>query len=173
MEESEGLPADATYLIYIAKIDAFDLAGVCVGRLLVTPAVWRESVVDAERLGYTDASRIRAAEKTGIVHCVALDAETGRRAADLASSWRIGQGESETLALGRDVGRAIVDDGRAARVAEAIGVEPVSTLFLPVLGAMVGMSRVDAIGFLRRLAIVANARAETALEIEEFIGRLT
>ncbi|MFN0153116.1 MAG: hypothetical protein ACKVUT_01895 [Gaiella sp.] len=171
--EERGLPADATCLIYIAKIDAFELAGRCVPRLLVPPAVWRESVVDAERLGYTDAQRIRAAEQTGIVHSVALDAETGRRAADLASSWRIGQGESETLALARDVGRAIVDDGRAARVAEAVGIEPVSTLFLPVLGALAGMSRADATGFLRRLAIVASARAETALEVEEFIGRLT
>ena len=171
--DPEGLPADATCLIYIAKIDGFDLAGRCVGRLLVAPAVWRESVVDAERLDYTDAARIRAAEDAGIVHRIDLDAETHRWAADLAGSWRVGQGESETLALGREVGRAILDDGRATRVAEAIGVEPLSTLFLPVLGAMAGMSHADAIAFLRSLAIVANARAETALAIEEFIRRQT
>jgi predicted nucleic acid-binding protein len=169
----EGLPADATCLISLAKIDAFDLACMCITPLVVSPGAWRESVLDGERLGYAAAARIRAAAEAGTVRRVDLDEETEQLAAELAGSWRIGQGESETLAVGRGIGRAIVDDGRAARVAGAIGVEPVSTLFLPVFGVIGGMHRADAVAVLHRLAVVANVRTEGTLEIEGFIGRLT
>lgn len=169
MYPDEELLADATCLIYIAKLDAFDRAARCMPRLLVAPAVWREAVVDGERFGYTDAHRIRTAAEMDIVRRVLPDEETQSRAAALAATWRLGQGECETLAVARRLGRALVDDGRAARVAEAIGVEPISTLFLPALGAMRGMDNTMAIDFLRRLAVVANARAETVFTIEEFI----
>lgn len=173
MQEEEEIPADATCLIYIAKVAGFETASRCFRRFLVTSAVRRESVVEGERFGYADAAQIRAAETSGVLRRVPLDAHAESTAAALAATWRLGQGESETLALGLRHGRAVVDDGRASRVAEAIGVEPVSTLFLPALGAERGLDRRDAIGFLHQLAIVTNARADAVLAIEELIRSRT
>ena len=167
----EGIPADATCLIYLAKIDGFDRAASCVDSLLVSPAVWREAVVDGARLGYTDAERIQRAETTGVITRRDLDTATEKRAANLSATWRLGHGESETLAIGMDIGQAIIDDGRASRVATTIGVEPVSTLFLPVLGVRRGMQPTVASDLLRELAIVASAKAETVFVVEEFLRR--
>lgn len=166
-----GLPADSSCLIYLARIDGFPRAARCVAALLVGAAVWREAVEDGERYGYEDAQRIRDAEGTGFVRRVELDAAVETVAGDLATTWRLGQGESEALALASDVGRAVVDDGRAARVAVALGIEPVSTLFLPALGSQRELQRMEAIRFLRELAVVMSARAEAVFEVEEFIRR--
>src|SRR5262245_47953603 len=127
MHPNEELPADASCLIYLARIDGFARAARCVDALLVGPAVWREAVEDGERFGYEDAQRIRDAEERGFVRKVALDAENSVLAGDLATNWRLGLGESEALALGRERRRAVVDDGRAAKVAVTVGIEPIST----------------------------------------------
>lgn len=169
--DSGGLPADASCLIYLARTDTFPLAAQCVPVLVVAPAVWRETVEDGERCGYTDAVRIHVAEEAGSLSREDLDDTHRALAARISERWRLGQGESETLALASDIGRALVDDGRAGRVAAAIGVQPVSTLFLPALGVMGALSTADAISFLRRLAVVMNARAEAVFAVEEFIRR--
>ena len=140
-------------------------------RLLSTPAVWREAVEDGERYGYADASRIRAAQEAGFVERYTLESDDAAVAGSLVDSWNLGHGESETLAVGTRVGRAVVDDGRAARVAEAIGVEPISTLFLPVLGVERGLATADAIALLRRLAVVMSVRAAAVFAVEEHIKR--
>jgi predicted nucleic acid-binding protein len=166
-----GLPADASCLIYLARTDTFSLAAQCVPVLVVAPSVWRETVEDGERYGYTDAIRVRDAEEAGSLLREDLDDAQLALAARFSERWRLGRGESETLALASDVGRALVDDGRAARVAAAIGVQPVSTLFLPAMGAMQSLSTGDAISYLRQLAVVMNARAEAVFAVEEFIRR--
>lgn len=169
--KEEGLPADASCLIYLARIDGFSRASRCVDSLVTGAAVWREAVEDGERYGYDDAQRIRRAQESGFVRKVELDAEVAALAGSLATTWRLGQGESEALALGRGLGRAVVDDGRAARVALALGIEPVSTLFLPAFGAHRGLEQDEAIHLVRELAIVMSARAEAVFAVEEFIRR--
>lgn len=173
------LPADASCLIYLARIDGFPRAERCVDSLVVGAAVWREAVEDGERYGYMDAQRIRymdaqrirRAQERGFVRRVELDAEVTALADSLATTWRLGQGESEALALGRERGRAVVDDGRAARVAVALGIEPVSTLFLPAFGAHRGLEHEEAIHLARELAVVMSARSEAVFAVEEFIRR--
>lgn len=167
----EELPADASCLIYLARIDGFPRAERCVDSLVVGAAVWREAVEDGERYGYMDAQRIRRAQERGFVRRVELDAEVTALADSLATTWRLGQGESEALALGRERGRAVVDDGRAARVAVALGIEPVSTLFLPAFGAHRGLEHEEAIHLARELAVVMSARSEAVFAVEEFIRR--
>lgn len=169
--ERQELPGDASTLIYLAKADAFREARSCIREILVPPSVWREAVEDAEHLGYPDVPRIREAAEDAFLSLVELDHAERALAGAIATEHRLGVGESEVLALGRESGRALVDDGRAARVASALGIEPVSTLFLPVFGYRGGGlgGEQAAIDLLRRLAIVTGARAETVYEIETFI----
>lgn len=173
MEEQE-LPGDASTLIYLAKADAFTDIRSCIDGILVPPAVWREAVEDGERFRYPDVPRIRAAADDRFLTRVELDEAARALAGTIATEHRLGVGESEVLALGRGGGRALVDDGRAARVASALGIIPVSTLFLPVLGCRAGgLGRAAAMELLRRLAIVTGARAEAVFEIERSIEETT
>ncbi|MGH3103777.1 MAG: hypothetical protein ACRDN6_06750 [Gaiellaceae bacterium] len=168
--DQEELPGDASTLIYLAKADVFDEAARCVAKILAPPAVWREAVDDGERSGYPDVARIRQAEHDGFVRRVVLADPIASLAATIARQYGLGLGESEVLALGQAIGRAIVDDGRASKVAAALGMQPVSTLFLPVLGRRSGsLDDREALALLRRLAVAAHARAETVYAIEQFI----
>jgi predicted nucleic acid-binding protein len=171
--DPDELPADASCLIYLAKIDGFALAARCLSALVVAPAVWREAVEDGERLGYADAVNITEAHEAGFLARIELDESSTAFAGQLAATWRLGQGEGETLAIGSRIGRVVVDDGRAARVAHTLGIEPVSTLFLPALGAVRELDAASALTFARDLAVVMNARAEALIAVEEFIRRST
>jgi predicted nucleic acid-binding protein len=168
----EELPTDASTLIYLAKADTFAEAEACVGRMAVPPSVWREAVDAGERLGYPDVPRIRAAEQVRILGRVELTASQQDVAAAIAAEHRLGVGESEVLALATSGGRALVDEGRAARAAHALGIVPVSTLFLPVLGRRRrALSTREATDLLRKLAIVTGARAEVVFELELHIRK--
>jgi len=168
----EDLPGDASTLIYLAKADAFEAAASCVTTILVPPAVWREAVDAGERLAYTDVPRIRDAEENGWLRRVDLSQDEQSLAATIAAEHRLGLGESEVLAFAQPLGRALVDEGRAARAARALGIVPISTLFLPALGRQSGrLSEAAALALLRKLAIVTGARAEAVFAIEEHLRR--
>ena len=166
----EDVPGDASTLIYLAKADAFAAAARCVSRILAPPSVWREAVVEGERIGAAEVPRIRAAAENGFLAHVELAPDDERAAGEIATVHRLGLGESEVLALARTGMRAIVDEGRAQRVAESLGIVTASTLFLPVLGVRRGaMSAEEAIRVLRQVAVVVGARAEAVFEIERHI----
>lgn len=168
----EETPADASSLIYIAKADAFSGVAQCVLKLLAPPTVWREAMIDGDRVGATEVPRIRAAEDAGVLERVDLSASEQRLAGTIAVENRLGSGESEVLAIGLSLGRALIDEGRASRVGRALGIISVSTLFVPVVGwQSARLSRRDAIALLRRLAAVAGARSDVVQEIENEFGR--
>jgi len=170
--EKVGLPADASTLIYLAKAEAFEMAWRCVGRLTIPPSVWRESVEAGERRGAVEVARIRWAHEKGLVIRVPLSSSTARRAREIADRFLLGSGESEVLALGRRGGRVIVDEGRATRVAESLGLVPISTLLLPVLGATRGrLTERSAIAMLHRVASATGARADVTFLLEQLIRR--
>lgn len=161
------LPCDASTLIYLAKADAFSEAVRCVGPLVVTPSVWREAVEEGERIGAPEVPRIREAEMEGLLHRVDLDETEQKLAESLAVEQRLGAGESEVLALATTTGQAVIDEGRASRVAEAVGITPVSTLFLPLVGRQQrALQTREALALLRRLAVVTGARAEVVFRLE-------
>src|SRR6266849_1657170 len=166
----EGIPGDASTLIYLAKANVFERAHQCVSTILVSPSVWREAVDQGERIGALEIPRIRAAADAGSLRLVELSEREEALASAIAGADRLGAGESEVLALATRIGGAIVDEGRAARVAEARAITVVSTLFLPVLGRQ---SRVldeeQAVDLLWRLAIVIGPRAEVVYAIEQHL----
>lgn len=160
-------PGDASSLIYFARANVFESAAKCIGSILVPPSVWREAVDEGERLAYPDVPRIRDAERAGFLERTAISVAERALAATIASRHRLGAGESEVLALARTCGNAIVDEGRASRVARALGIVPISSLFVPVVGFQRGrIESADAVVLLPRLAIVTGARAEAVFEIE-------
>jgi predicted nucleic acid-binding protein len=168
----EVAAADASTLIYIAKADVFREVAECVRKLLAPPAVWREAVVQGERVGAAEVPRIRAAEAAGILERVELSESERRLAGTLAVENRLGSGESEVLAIGLSLGRALIDEGRASRVGRGLGVVAVSTLFLPLIGRDSGrLSSSDATALLRRLAAVTGARSDVVQEIEKELRR--
>jgi predicted nucleic acid-binding protein len=165
-----GVPSDATTLIYLAKAGAFNVVAACGMTILAPPAVWREAVEAGEAAGYADAARIREAERRGLITRIGLTSEQEARASATASSQRLGEGEAEALAIPEPGEWVLVDDGRAARVATALGLVPISTLFLPVLAARrARFARDEAIAALRAIAVAANARAEAVIELEAWI----
>lgn len=167
---SQELPGDASTLIYLAKANAFDEARACLDAILVPPAVWRESVEAGERIGAPEVGRIKEAVEAGFLRRVELREDVEEIANRIAAEHRLGPGESEVLALASGRCRAIVDEGRAARVARSLGITAVSTLFLPVLGRQRGgLAAEDAVRLLHRLAVVAGARADAVLMIEMYL----
>lgn len=164
---ARGVPADASSLIYLAKADAFAEASRAVGPLLVPPAVWAEAVVGGERIAAAEVPRIRA---TSAIRRVSLAAAWVSLARTIAREHRLGAGESEVLALGHDAGPVLLDEGRATRVARALGVMSFSTLFVPLVGLRdAALEEEEALSLLRRLAVVTGARAETVFELEKHL----
>jgi len=97
-----------------------------------------------------------------------------RRRHGCAGRFRLGAGESEVLASARRGGEVLVDEGRATRVAESLGLVPVSTLFIPVLGVVRGqLDLPSARDLLHDLAVVTGARADVVLRLERIMRRWT
>lgn len=166
----EGVPADASSLIYIAKCDSFREVQRCAPLILVTPSVWEEAVEGGEQIGAPEAL-IRVAAETGWLQRVALEKEAARLARSIPAGERLGRGEREVLAMGRLVGRCIVDEGRAARVAASMGIASVPTLLLPALGYRSDrLDRSEAVDLMRCLAVVTGATAAVIFAAEALLG---
>jgi predicted nucleic acid-binding protein len=170
MDQQEA-PPDASTLIYVAKANAFAEVSRCIRTILVTPSVWREAVDEGERIGAPEVGGIRNAAERGFLRLVELSNQADWEAERVRSVHRLGQGESEVIALAAKGGFVIIDEGRASRVARSLGYRTLSTLFLPVIGyRSARLDQTEAVRLVRRLAVVANASAEAVLAIEEYIG---
>lgn len=167
-----NVPADASTLVYLAKADAFDAATRCVESISVPPLVWAEAVEAGQEKGAPEVARIEQAHGDGFLQRVELSEDQLAFATRIRNEHRLGHGESEVLALGQSGALVLVDEGRAARVAQALGINAVSTLFLPVLGRRHGpIPRGAALRLLEDLAVVTGARAEVVLRIQQEIEK--
>lgn len=131
------------------------------------PAVWQEAVVAGQERGHEEVGQILQAEDQGVVTQVELDQSRLRRATLIRSRHALGSGESQVITLAERVGHAIVDEGRASRVAESLGIQVASTLFLPVLAVQEGVDAGEAQAELRKLSVVVAPRADVLLAIEQ------
>jgi hypothetical protein len=169
----QEVPADASSVIYLAKADAFGLAGHVARPILVPPSVWREAVVAGQEVGAPEVPRILVAEREGLLQRVELAESELRLAGTIATQHRLGSGESEVLAITPIGGRAILDEGRATRVARSRGVVPISTVFLPVGFAAGDLDAEQARELLRNIASVVGIRADVSLALERQLRRTT
>jgi hypothetical protein len=168
------VPADASSLIYFAKADAFELAGRVARPILVPPSVWRDAVIAGQDVGAPEVPRILLAQREELLRRVELAESELGLAGTIATQHRLGLGESEVLAIAPIGGRAILDEGRATRVARSRGVVPISTVFLPVVGFAAGdLDAEQARELLRNIASVVGIRADVSLALERQLRRTT
>lgn len=171
MDHAPGIPIDASTLIYLAKADALKDAFGIVGPLAVPPAVWMETVEAGERKGAAEAAVLRVASDRGLLVRIPLDRSASRRATTLARVHRIGRGESQVMAAAEPGGWVLMDDGRASRVAAALGYGPISTVYLPVLGyRLARISARAAQELLIRLTQVVAVRAGVLVRLQAAIS---
>jgi predicted nucleic acid-binding protein len=167
----DGILVDASALIYLAKADAFREAYLSVGAMLIAPAVWQEAVEAGIRRGVADPQTILSAQGAGWLRTIPIPPRVERLARALAERHRIGQGESQVLAIARRETRVVIDDLRASRVAVALGYLPVPTVFLPIIGMRErGLPRQSAAQMLRRLAGVVTLSAGQMVQLETLLG---
>ena len=100
----DGVPGDASTLIYLAKADAFEDVSAIVARVLVSPAVWWEAVDEGERIRAPDVVRIREAAGQGSL--VRVELSSGERA--LAHSRERKHGRASRDALEQGAGATVV-----------------------------------------------------------------
>jgi len=165
-----GTPADASALIYLAKARALEVAVTVLGRIVAPQAVWREVVEAGDRRGEPDAVLIRRAHEQGHIKRQSLSQREERRAESIARRYRLGQGESQLLAIAKQGQVLLLDDVRAVRVAGALGYSPVTTVSLPILGLREGKIEAHrARTLVRQLAAVIVLRADVLMKLEASI----
>lgn len=164
-------PADASCLIYLAKVDGFEALVPIVGKLLAPPGVWFEAVEEGERIGASDVSRIHKATELRLVERVELKGSEVIEA-DRLRALGLGRGECEALAIAGRTGIVLIDEGRGSRVARDLGFEPISVLQLPLIAVENGRIKTqEAVELVRRLAEVMNLRADVLIAIERRLNR--
>jgi predicted nucleic acid-binding protein len=168
----DGILVDTSALIYLAKADAFREAYDSVGSMLIPPAVWQEAVEAGIRRGVSDPEVILKAQDADWVRAVSIPSRVEELAHGLAERYRIGQGESQVLAMAKRETRVVIDDLRATRVAVALGYLPVPTVFLPIVGMRErGLPRQRATEMLRRLAGVVTLSAGQTARLQTLLGK--
>jgi predicted nucleic acid-binding protein len=174
-----SIVADASPLIYFAKIDQLDFLHQVLGPVGISPAVFRETVVAGRERDLRDAERIAAAISTGSIVHISLSEDEVRLAQNLQQSDpRLGPGECETIACAIHRGlKAILHDKKARRVAanhRARTIQSVDILFLALLRGYVSLTGFKSL--LRELAILTGMDAATLFErealAEEIAARL-
>jgi len=171
--------ADASPLIYFAKIDQLGFLHQVLGPVGISPAVFRETVVAGQELGLKDAERIAAAIEAGSIVCISLSEDEDRLTQSLQQSDpRLGPGECETIACAVHRGlKAILHDKKARRVAanqKVRTMQGVDILFLALLRGHVSLASFKSL--LRELATLTGMDPATLFErealAEEIAARL-
>jgi predicted nucleic acid-binding protein len=174
-----SIVADASPLIYFAKMDQLDFLHQVLGPVGISPAVFRETVVAGRELGLKDAERIAAAIEAGsIVRMSLSEGEVGLARSLQRSDPRLGPGECETIACAIHRGlKAILHDKKARRVTanhRARTIQSVDILFLALLRGYVSLTGFKSL--LRELAILTGMDPATLFErealAEEIAARL-
>jgi len=122
--------ADATVLIYLAKLGELHLLGELFDDVFVPEPVHREVVERGRQEGYPDALAVDDA--TGDQFQVrTLTAETTDRATAIRETANLGAGEASALALAATIdARCLTDDHAARQTAETLDIPVGGTIYV-------------------------------------------
>ena len=122
----EVVVADAGPLIALARLDALQLLGKLFRRAWVAESVVSECLARPDR---PEGASIHAAVASGLL--------VPRAALSAPAEWKLGQGETDSIALALEIGAGLLIDDRSGRqVAEGLGLATVG-----VLGVLVRAKR--------------------------------
>jgi predicted nucleic acid-binding protein len=118
---------DASPLIYLAKLDAFDALAIAGHTAVVPPSVYAEAARPELAFRHPEIATIERVRSEGQLDLVTLEAREAELAADLAGRYGgLHAGELEVLALGLERGWAVCfHERQAARLARALGVSTI------------------------------------------------
>lgn len=140
---SEAPVADATVLIYLARIGHLSLLDQLYPDVPVPTSVYEESVEQGRAEGYQDAIAIDEAFTQGLT-LLELDSDSARRASQLRKSAELGSGEAAAIAGAIDRSTRCLTDDRAARqTAEAMGLEVGGTIYVLLRALDRGLLSID------------------------------
>ncbi|HET7323924.1 MAG TPA: hypothetical protein VFJ06_06305 [Halococcus sp.] len=122
--------ADATVLIYLAKLDRLELLDTLFDRVLVPEAVYEEVVTRGREQRYADALAIDDA--TDDFLCMqSLSGDATDHTGDIEESTNLGNGEVAAIALALcEDARCLTDDHAARLCAESLGVAVGGTIYV-------------------------------------------
>jgi predicted nucleic acid-binding protein len=160
--------ADASPIIYFARLDGLDFLSQVIGPVGIPPTVYRETVEAGRIRGYQDAERIADSIKNGALIRLELDQTEDQLAQNLQRDPRLGPGECETIAcaIQRNL-RAILHDKRARWKAAEEGVQTihvVDILYLALLNNQLPLAGFKTL--LRDLARITGMDPATVFEQE-------
>ena len=168
--DGRGIPADASAVIYLAKAGGLAAASACFGPLIMAPAVWEEVVERGGKRGSADVPLVLEAEKAGHVRKVILSPAQDRRVITQFEEFQLGPGETEMLALASDHGWVLVDDLRATRASQQLGIQSVGTIVVPAVCVQTGVLEPEAgRELLYGIARHTTVRADMLRRVEQMI----
>ncbi len=168
--------ADASPLIYFAKMDQLNLLHLVLGPVGISPAVYRETVIAGQERGLQDAQRVAEAIECGQIVRVVLNEDEVELARNLQQNDpRLGPGECKTIACAVHRGlKAILHDKKARWVAAGYKVQTtqgVDILFLALLHRHLSLPRFKPL--LRELAALTGMNPATLFEREALAEEIT
>ncbi len=118
---------DASPLIYLAKLDAFDAIAIAGHTAVVPPSVYAEAARPELAFRHPEIATVEGMRQTGQLLVVPLDARERELATDLAGRYGgLHAGELDVLALGHLRGWTVCfHERQAARLARVLGVATV------------------------------------------------
>jgi len=131
---------NSTPLIYLAKLGQLELLRGLFGQVRVSEEVWSE-VLRGKQLGFADAGVVERAQREGWIKTIRLNERMRREVQKLLEVFTdISAADASTIVLARELRvPAALDDSRAVKVAEALGVKHVGTLGILLLAVKRGL----------------------------------
>ena len=120
--------SNAGPLIHIARINELNLIHNLFKEIYIPEAVKTETVNKGKAKGYTDAITIERAISSGWIKV----ASTKSNAEKLAEEANISRGEAEAILLAKEKNttKLLMDDARARKIAQSLGLKPHGTIYI-------------------------------------------
>jgi len=120
--------ANAGPLIHLARINKLNLINTLFKEIHIPEAVKTETVDKGKAQGYLDAIAIEKAISSGWIKV----AQTKPNAKKLAEEANISKGEAEAILLAKQMNTIslLLDDARARKIAQSLGLKPHGTIYI-------------------------------------------